>query len=90
MGRPPTGDRRYTYGYGRAEDLAGLAVIAVMTISAARLGLRVSSAATRLASRLVPRSVRLSWVGRPRPSQPANTPNLPTPRAPAPQMGEKR
>jgi cation diffusion facilitator family transporter len=26
---------RYTYGYGRAEDLAGLAVVVVMTISAA-------------------------------------------------------
>ncbi len=31
--RPAT--RRYTYGYGRAEDLAGLAVVAVMTASAA-------------------------------------------------------
>ncbi len=30
--RPP--NRRYTYGYGRAEDLAGLAVVAVMTVSA--------------------------------------------------------
>jgi cation diffusion facilitator family transporter len=30
--RPPT--RRYTYGYGRSEDLAGLAVVAVMTVSA--------------------------------------------------------
>jgi cation diffusion facilitator family transporter len=30
--RPP--DSRYTYGYGRSEDLAGLAVVAVMTISA--------------------------------------------------------
>jgi cation diffusion facilitator family transporter len=30
--RPPT--RRYTYGYGRAEDLAGLAVVAVMAFSA--------------------------------------------------------
>lgn len=31
--RPATG--RYTYGFGRAEDLAGLAVVAVMTVSAA-------------------------------------------------------
>ena len=30
--RSPT--RRYTYGYGRAEDLAGVAVLAVMAISA--------------------------------------------------------
>jgi cation diffusion facilitator family transporter len=27
-------NRRYTYGYGRAEDLAGLAVVVVMTVSA--------------------------------------------------------
>src|ERR1700735_2597957 len=30
--RPP---RRYTYGYGRAEDLAGIAIIAVIVVSAA-------------------------------------------------------
>jgi cation diffusion facilitator family transporter len=30
--RPATS--RYTYGYGRAEDLAGLAVVAVMIVSA--------------------------------------------------------
>ena len=30
--RPPT--RRYTYGFGRAEDLAGLAVLAVIALSA--------------------------------------------------------
>jgi cation diffusion facilitator family transporter len=30
--RPP--NRRYTYGYGRSEDLAGVAVVAVMTVSA--------------------------------------------------------
>ncbi len=30
--RPPT--KRYTYGYGRAEDLAGLAVVAVVALSA--------------------------------------------------------
>lgn len=30
--RPAT--RRYTYGYGRSEDLAGLAVVAVMAVSA--------------------------------------------------------
>lgn len=29
--RPPT--RRYTYGFGRAEDLAGLAVVAVIVVS---------------------------------------------------------
>jgi cation diffusion facilitator family transporter len=31
--RPPT--RRYTYGYGRAEDLAGIAVVAFMAASSA-------------------------------------------------------
>jgi cation diffusion facilitator family transporter len=31
--RPPT--RRYTYGFGRAEDLAGLSVVVVMAVSAA-------------------------------------------------------
>ena len=31
--RPPT--RRYTYGYGRAEDLAGIAVVAVIALSSA-------------------------------------------------------
>jgi cation diffusion facilitator family transporter len=31
--RPAT--RRYTYGYGRSEDLAGLSVVLVMTVSAA-------------------------------------------------------
>jgi cation diffusion facilitator family transporter len=31
--RPP--DRRYTYGYGRAEDLAGLFIVAMIALSAA-------------------------------------------------------
>jgi cation diffusion facilitator family transporter len=34
--RPPT--RRYTYGYGRAEDLAGIVVVAVIAISAVAAG----------------------------------------------------
>jgi cation diffusion facilitator family transporter len=34
--RPP--DRRYTYGYGRAEDLAGIFVVAMITLSAAVAG----------------------------------------------------
>jgi cation diffusion facilitator family transporter len=53
--RPPT--RSYTYGYGRAEDLAGLAVVAVMTASAA-------IAAWQAIGRLVhPRPVHeLIWV----------------------------
>ncbi len=41
--RPPT--RRYTYGYGRAEDLAGIAVVTVMAASA---GLAGYTAVTRL------------------------------------------
>ena len=32
--RPP--DRRYTYGYGRAEDLAGIAIVAMIALSAGR------------------------------------------------------
>lgn len=31
--RPP--NRRYTYGYGRAEDLAGIAIVAVIAVSSA-------------------------------------------------------
>jgi Co/Zn/Cd efflux system component len=31
--RPPT--RRYTYGYGRAEDLAGVAIVAIIAASSA-------------------------------------------------------
>ena len=34
--RPPT--RRFTYGYGRAEDLAGLAIVAVIAASSAVAG----------------------------------------------------
>ena len=41
--RPPS--RRYTYGYGRAEDLAGIAIAAVMAASAALAGY---AAVTRL------------------------------------------
>jgi cation diffusion facilitator family transporter len=43
--RPPT--RRYTYGYGRAEDLAGLFVIAMITLSA---GIAAFEAIRRLMS----------------------------------------
>jgi cation diffusion facilitator family transporter len=53
--RPPT--RRYTYGYGRAEDLAGLAVVTVMTVSA---GLAAWQSADRFVH---PRPVHdLPWV----------------------------
>jgi len=41
--RPPT--RRYTYGYGRAEDLAGVVIVVLMTVSAA---LAAYEAITRL------------------------------------------
>jgi cation diffusion facilitator family transporter len=53
--RPAT--RRYTYGYGRAEDLAGLTVLVVMTASAA-------VAAWQSIDRLIhPRAVEhLPWV----------------------------
>ncbi len=37
LGRRPA-TRRYTYGYGRAEDLAGLFVIAMITLSAILAG----------------------------------------------------
>jgi cation diffusion facilitator family transporter len=43
--RPPT--RRYTYGYGRAEDLAGVVIVAVMALSSVAAAW---AAATRLAS----------------------------------------
>ena len=42
--RPP--NRRYTYGYGRAEDLAGIAIVVVIAASSA---LAAYEAATRLA-----------------------------------------
>jgi cation diffusion facilitator family transporter len=42
--RPPT--RRYTYGYGRAEDLAGVAIVAFIAASSA---LAAYAAVTRLA-----------------------------------------
>jgi cation diffusion facilitator family transporter len=34
--RPP--DRRYTYGYGRAEDLAGIFIVTMIALSAAVAG----------------------------------------------------
>jgi cation diffusion facilitator family transporter len=42
--RPPT--RRYTNGYGRAEDLAGIIIVAIIAISSA---LAAAEAVTRLA-----------------------------------------
>ena len=42
--RPPT--RRYTYGYGRAEDLAGIVIVVVIAASSA---LAAYEAVTRLA-----------------------------------------
>jgi cation diffusion facilitator family transporter len=42
--RPPT--RRYTYGYGRAEDLAGVAIVVIIAASSA---LTAHEAVTRLA-----------------------------------------
>jgi cation diffusion facilitator family transporter len=52
--RPPT--KRYTYGYGRAEDLGGLFVIAMITLSAV---LAAYEAIERL---LHPRTVTHLWV----------------------------
>jgi len=53
--RPP--NRRYTYGYGRAEDLAGVAIVAVIFISA---GVAAYESWQRL---LAPVPLRhLSWV----------------------------
>jgi cation diffusion facilitator family transporter len=53
--RPPT--RRYTYGYGRAEDVAGLFVIAMITLSAV---VAAYEAVRRLAS---PEAIdHLGWV----------------------------
>jgi cation diffusion facilitator family transporter len=52
--RPPT--KRYTYGYGRAEDLGGLFVIAMITLSAVL-------AAYEAIDRLIhPRPVTHLWV----------------------------
>jgi cation diffusion facilitator family transporter len=52
--RPPT--KRYTYGYGRAEDLGGLFVIAMITLSAVL-------AAYEAIDRLIhPRTVTDLWV----------------------------
>jgi cation diffusion facilitator family transporter len=53
--RPP--NRRYTYGYGRAEDLAGIAIILVIAVSALVAGF---AAVSRL---LHPETVhRVGWV----------------------------
>ena len=52
--RPPT--KRYTYGYGRAEDLGGLFVIAMITLSSA---LACYEAITRL---IHPHTVTHLWV----------------------------
>lgn len=53
--RPPT--RRYTYGYGRAEDIAGLFVIAMITLSAI---IAAYEAVTRLIS---PHAISyIAWV----------------------------
>jgi cation diffusion facilitator family transporter len=53
--RPP--NRRYTYGYGRAEDLAGVAIVLVIAGSAVAAGV---AAVTRL---LHPQTVHaLGWV----------------------------
>ncbi|RKT02616.1 cation diffusion facilitator family transporter [Streptomyces sp. 3211.6] len=49
-------NRRYTYGYGRAEDLAGVLVVAVIAVSAA---LAAWAAADRLLS---PREVTHLWA----------------------------
>ena len=40
--RPPT--RRYTYGYGRAEDLAGIAIVLTIAASSALAGAARSGA----------------------------------------------
>src|SRR5207248_2024196 len=45
MGRRPP-NRRYTYGYGRAEDLAGVGIVALIAASS---GLTAYEAVTRLA-----------------------------------------
>ncbi len=53
--RPPT--RRYTYGYGRAEDLAGIFIVAMIALSA---GIALWEALQRFAN---PRPVHnLGWV----------------------------
>ena len=54
--RPP--NRRYTYGYGRAEDLAGIFVVAMIALSSA-------VAAWEATQRLLhPRAVHnIAWVG---------------------------
>lgn len=52
--RPP--NRRYTYGYGRAEDLAGLFVVAMITLSS---GVAAYEAITRLIS---PSRVHHLWI----------------------------
>jgi divalent metal cation (Fe/Co/Zn/Cd) transporter len=46
IGRRPA-TRRYTYGYGRAEDLAGVFIVAMIALSAVVAGLRVGAPAAR-------------------------------------------
>ena len=48
--RPPT--RRYTYGYGRAEDLAGIVVVVLILASSALAGLRGGEPPAAPAARL--------------------------------------
>jgi cation diffusion facilitator family transporter len=55
LGRRPA-NHRYTYGYGRAEDLAGLVVVLLITASAAAAGYQ---AVDRL---LQPRHVQALWL----------------------------
>ena len=38
-------NRRYTYGYGRAEDVAGMVIVLMITLSAAVAGLGVGAEA---------------------------------------------
>ncbi len=55
VGRRPA-NRRYTYGYGRLEDLAGLAIVLMILISAALAGYESFKRLTN------PQEVRYVWV----------------------------
>ncbi len=55
VGRRPS-TRRYTYGYGRAEDLAGIVIVGLIAASSV---LAAAEAATRLAH---PRAVSALWA----------------------------
>ena len=55
--------RRYTYGFGRVEDLAGLFVIAMITLSAIVAGYEAVMRSSIL-SRLTPWLGRRGWSGR--------------------------